>query len=348
MSTINIHNCEAFFLDFYEGNLNPAQERELQNFLNQHPDWKQVFQEYGEVDTDDVVLSDNDTLFDARETLLFTDQDEDLIALLEGQLSPADAKTLEEKIAGDITLSKEFQLFQKTRLQPELDIRFPEKKKLKKFAPVIPIVLRYSSVAALLAGAVFTISLFNISEPDTPLVQDFEPEPIQETPVLLPEVNVTVASPEIMVPEIASVSKVAALQKVKQQPEESAPEVHVELLNANEPEPLQTMESIPVKPTGLLPMDSPKPEFVASTEKLAQPTLPGFEEEEPVAEVSEERSRSLMGSLVSFAGQTLLDKAKNISEEKVLIEQKADVEEEVYSSTFRLGAFEVYRSKSSK
>ena len=145
MSTINIHNCEAFFLDFYEGNLSAEQQIELQHFLNHHPEWKQEFEEYGTVTDADVFLIPGQPQLDDPEILKVDDYDEDLIALLEGTLSAPDAPSLEEKIARDPVLAKEYRLYQKTRLHPDLSIRFPQKSRLKKFAPVIPMLARYSS-----------------------------------------------------------------------------------------------------------------------------------------------------------------------------------------------------------
>lgn len=347
MSTINIHNCEAFFLDFYEGNLDAALQLELQQFLNHHPEWKQMFEEYGTVDDAEIFLSPEHPALDVSEILK---ADDDLIELLEGTLSASDAQSLEEKITQDAALEKEYRLYQKTRLQPDLSIRFPQKSRLKKFAPVIPMLARYSSVAALLSGAVFTIWLFNNTEPAGNLAVFSVAEPVQKAPLQLPELNVSVAEPTIIISEpmiVSATPKPDHREKPAVQPE------HIKITHHTaEPltEPTQAdvpIELIPVKSAGLLAVEIQSPKLATVSGTIPQPIVPEYTEEETDL-AQESSSKSLLGILVSHAGQTLVDKVKNISGENLLIEQHETVDEEVYSATFKLGAFEVYRSKSRK
>ena len=44
--TIDRHNCEAFFLDYHEGNLSTVQAGEVLLFLEENPDLKNTFEEY--------------------------------------------------------------------------------------------------------------------------------------------------------------------------------------------------------------------------------------------------------------------------------------------------------------
>ena len=46
MSLINKNNYEAFFLDYYEGNLTTEQVAELLLFIEQHPEHKEEFESF--------------------------------------------------------------------------------------------------------------------------------------------------------------------------------------------------------------------------------------------------------------------------------------------------------------
>ena len=43
---ITRHNCESFFLDYYEKILSPVEVAEVLFFLEENPDLKEVFEEY--------------------------------------------------------------------------------------------------------------------------------------------------------------------------------------------------------------------------------------------------------------------------------------------------------------
>lgn len=49
---INKHNCEAFFLDYYEGNLSEGQVTEMFAFLKANPDQREIFESFSDVRID--------------------------------------------------------------------------------------------------------------------------------------------------------------------------------------------------------------------------------------------------------------------------------------------------------
>lgn len=49
---INRNNCEAFFLDYYEGNLSEGQVAEMFAFLKANPDLREIFESFGDVTLD--------------------------------------------------------------------------------------------------------------------------------------------------------------------------------------------------------------------------------------------------------------------------------------------------------
>jgi hypothetical protein len=120
MSKINIHNYEAFFLDFAEGNLSATDSKELEAFLALHPELRDELEAFDPI-------SLNDDLIDApawenlkkptadalkvdmslREQLYFS--------AIENQLDAESARLLNE-ILSEEAFANEYALWQKTRL----------------------------------------------------------------------------------------------------------------------------------------------------------------------------------------------------------------------------------------
>lgn len=114
MSRIDIHNYEAFLLDYFEGNLNEELTAELKAFTMAHPEL--------DIDLDDIdlpVFAKEDISFDDKETLLKKEDEffnEELLNYIERNLSPEQLAQFELKIAGDSNLAKEVEAFRKTIL----------------------------------------------------------------------------------------------------------------------------------------------------------------------------------------------------------------------------------------
>jgi hypothetical protein len=112
MSKINSHNYEAFLLDYFDGNLNDALIAELKAFVLKNPKL--------EIDLDDTELPsfakegiEAGFKKDLKKTGTFL-EDEELINYLENNLSGADKKSFELKLATDIALNKELDAYKKT------------------------------------------------------------------------------------------------------------------------------------------------------------------------------------------------------------------------------------------
>jgi hypothetical protein len=65
MSNINLHNYEAWFLDYFEGNLNEAQITELTSFLDENPELRAEF----DGDFEDVTLETESINFNLKDDL---------------------------------------------------------------------------------------------------------------------------------------------------------------------------------------------------------------------------------------------------------------------------------------
>jgi len=124
---LNRNNYEAYFIDFLEGNLNPAQVDQFLDFISQNPDLKEELHSFELISlpTEKVSFQDKNKLY--KKT---ADRSTDTIAYLEGDLSITEEKLFENEMNTYPELKREYELFIKTRLQPDLEIIYPNRKQL--------------------------------------------------------------------------------------------------------------------------------------------------------------------------------------------------------------------------
>ncbi|MBI4946663.1 MAG: hypothetical protein HY840_09705 [Bacteroidetes bacterium] len=139
---INRHNCEAFFLDYYEGNLSPVKVGEMLLFLEENSELKELFQEY-----ENSFLAKENILFPGKEAMkniynaegieallsseVTTDNCEQFfIAFIEGQLSAERTSRMNVFLSANQSQEKEFELFKQCKLSAE-KISFEHKQSLK-------------------------------------------------------------------------------------------------------------------------------------------------------------------------------------------------------------------------
>jgi hypothetical protein len=162
MSEINLHNYEAYLLDFSENNLSSEDAKELQIFLETHPEIDaDIF------DTSNLHLSPESTNFNGKLSLKrneeipeLNEQDTILIGLMENDLSIEEIKIAEKLISENSTAAKDFDLYKKTKLSSNPKIHFQNKENLKKRAGFIPMyMLQYVAAAAVITGILITVFL---------------------------------------------------------------------------------------------------------------------------------------------------------------------------------------------
>ncbi|MBA3683430.1 MAG: hypothetical protein H0W73_20030 [Bacteroidetes bacterium] len=129
MGKINLHNYEAFLIDYLDGNLNETAVAELKAFLLTNP--------HLEIDLEDMELPSfaNEELNidfknDLKKTEIFI-EDEEIINYLENNLSATERKAFEIKLLKDKELSLKLQAYGKTILDPEA-LAFRDKSSLWK------------------------------------------------------------------------------------------------------------------------------------------------------------------------------------------------------------------------
>lgn len=169
MSEINLHNYEAYLLDFMEGNLSAEDAKALQDFLESHPEIDaDIF------DMEDVKLSPENISFENKASLKRDDnmpeiskQDALLIGLLENQLSKEEKIAAETLIRENADAAKDFELYKKTKLSANTAIIYQDKENLKRKTRIIPMfAARYAAVAAVFVGILVTVFLNINTQPE--------------------------------------------------------------------------------------------------------------------------------------------------------------------------------------
>jgi hypothetical protein len=138
---IERNNYEAFFLDYYEGNLSPAQVKELYSFLDANPDLRIEFEEYEYVslkDVEDELLGQKEYFIDKdilkKEKITADNVDEYIILFNDNVLKEKDCEELERFLKKNPTFASLKNEYKKTILQPDTSIAFNSKFSLKKNA----------------------------------------------------------------------------------------------------------------------------------------------------------------------------------------------------------------------
>jgi hypothetical protein len=149
-------NYEPFFLDYLEGNLEESMIDQFLDFLEQNPDLKEELQLF-----DSIHLPEEQVAFSGKQHLYKSTQDEKpafemkTIAYMEGDLKDDERESFETYIAAHPELQKEYELFGKTRLFADTNIKFPDKNKIyRKAATTIVLnwVARAAAVIVLIWG----------------------------------------------------------------------------------------------------------------------------------------------------------------------------------------------------
>ena len=171
MKKISRENYGMFIIDYREGRLSAGREEELLSFLDRNPDLKAEFEE-----AEMIFLPAKDTafgkqsLFPGKEKLKHdimpvngidgNSYEQAAIAALEGDLPAAWQDDLEEFYRLNPSLQKVRLAFNKTKITPDLSVRYPDRERLKKPA-VIPLYRKWVYSASAAAAVVMMIIVFN-------------------------------------------------------------------------------------------------------------------------------------------------------------------------------------------
>lgn len=155
---IDRSNYENFLLDYLEGNL-PEESRHLvEKFLAANPDIEEEFRNakgFDFIHSETHSLNKSPLFRSLNDIEEITDHnfEEFCIAYYEGDLDDAARQKLERIIRFDPNKKTLFELHGKIHIQPDLNIKYPRKRELKK--PVVIRLRRYVSFASAGAAALF-------------------------------------------------------------------------------------------------------------------------------------------------------------------------------------------------
>ncbi len=153
---INRQNCEAFFLDFYEGRLNMEQTSALFQFLENNADLRELFDSFvdasfnEEFNAEEIVFPNKNSLKKSLETTEPVSENNIewfCIASLEGLLHENQKKELEAFLQANPQHRSTFHLIQQTRLEADAEIVFEGKDALKKSSPFVLTVENFDTIA---------------------------------------------------------------------------------------------------------------------------------------------------------------------------------------------------------
>lgn len=167
MSEINLHNYEAFFLDYLEGNLNEADQMALNDFLSKNPELKAELGAFENVSLEaETIEFPKESLLREEETGLAR-KDYLIIGSIEDTLNEEEQSELATLIEKSPALINEIALYEKTKL-PEDGVFYPSKSELKKKPKVI--YWQFYATSVSVAAAVLALFFFNNPSVD-PLYQ---------------------------------------------------------------------------------------------------------------------------------------------------------------------------------
>lgn len=186
-------NYEPFFLDYLEGNLEENMIDQFLDFLETNPDLKEELHLF-----ENIHLPEESRIFTGKEQLYKSSEEakasfeNKTIAYLEGDLGNDESGLFETYLAAHPELKKEYELFSKTRLQPDPKIIFQGKNKLyKKSAAVVFMnwTARAAAVLILFWGINSVIQIVNRpgQQNSVPVIAEVSPKSVPQVKKNEPE-----------------------------------------------------------------------------------------------------------------------------------------------------------------
>jgi hypothetical protein len=211
-------NYEPFFLDYLEGNLNENMIDQFLDFLERNPDLKEELQLF-----ENVHLPEEHIVFSGKEELYKSASEakaaleNKTIAYLEGDLDDEDRKSFEAYLNSHPELQKEFKLFAKTQLTPDVGIKYPNKQKLYKKSGAV-VLMNWVSRAAAVLVLIWGINslITNYQESSVPNIGS---QLAEVSPKPTPAVKKTESEKNVQ--EAESPEKVKASQPIKPEKKKS-------------------------------------------------------------------------------------------------------------------------------
>lgn len=179
---ITRNNYEEFFILYWDNELDPSQRRTVEDFVKEHTDLEEEFRLLGSTR----FMPENEVTYDGKELLIKplipvidkANYENYLLSYIDQELNQPEKLALEKYLQLNPAARDELRLLEKTKLQPEFSIVFPDKSSLyrKEPAKIITIFwLRIAAAAAiLLVAGFYTIRMIdgsNNNNGETPVVK---------------------------------------------------------------------------------------------------------------------------------------------------------------------------------
>lgn len=168
MTTINYDNYESFFLMYADNELSPAERLEVETFAATTPELQAELEVMlmTVLPQEPEVFINKSILFKTKES---GNLQENMLLHLDTELAPQAIKQLDESLAAHPEFAAEYEIFKKTKLDPNDRIEFPYKAGLYKHSEPRVIYMRWAKMAVaavLVAAGLYTGARF-INENDS-------------------------------------------------------------------------------------------------------------------------------------------------------------------------------------
>jgi hypothetical protein len=236
---VTVSNKDEYFIRLIEGTLSNQEEKLVNDFLKQHPQFLTELELYKKtrlIPEKHVFGNKNELKKIALEES--GGKDELLISAVEGLLTKHENIMLEHLLRSDAALRDNFSLYQQTKLQADPDVIYADKESLKrKEQKVIPLFYYVSSIAAavlLLMGLFFIFNNNGNSENKLALGISASVKNRADINVIVPSINRenTTTSSALATTVKTPIKKIVKGQRIeKVQSQEENPAENIALVN---------------------------------------------------------------------------------------------------------------------
>ena len=146
---ITTNNCEAFFLDYYEGNLSEGQVAELFAFLKSNPDLRDVFESFSSVELDTEKVHVPDFTFLKKEPVadIHERAQQWMVDSVDGTISSEDKISLENYLNEYPSKRADLVAFEQTVLTADESETIGDLSRFKKETTITPENFEYYAIA---------------------------------------------------------------------------------------------------------------------------------------------------------------------------------------------------------
>ena len=266
---IHLQNYEEYFVRYLDGELTPDEVTEVQDFLMAHPELNRELEAFRQMilpATDEISFPGKDAL---KKGITAANSDEYLVRKIEGDLSAAEEKELNDFLRFNPEFQKTLGYFEATKLTADTTVFFPNKRSLKKSTGrTIPIGFRYLMATAVAASLVAVLLIrgvqWNITGESTPVAQQKDQRQNISTPDIASdhENQVAMSTPDAGQKETEASERktVNHEKKISPKKRESAPALLAQVPETgsqvadNQPQQMQADELHPISNGGATPI----------------------------------------------------------------------------------------------